>query len=84
MSVKLTQDAHHLASSTAALRGEKREVELKHKNNSPAVKIWQEPGGDWKVKIGSGQHAMPATDVEVALWLENLELRKQLQQKERA
>jgi hypothetical protein len=81
MSVKLTQDPHHLASSAAALRGEKREVELKHKMKAPPVKIWMEPGGQWMIKIGSGQHPLPATDIEVALWQDNQELRQQLKER---
>jgi hypothetical protein len=67
----LNQNDHHRQASAAAIRGEKASGPAKYQ--FPVMRdvrlVRDGPSGSWQVYIGKG-HPLPASPVEVALWVE--------------
>lgn len=61
----------HKENSRLAKRGQKPPAPPRKTNRWPAVRLEETPEG-WVVVFTDTKHTLPATDVEVSLWLQLL------------
>lgn len=70
-------EQRHIENSRLARRGLKPPAPP-HRARQVAVTLEQDEKGEWFVRLGKSKNLLPATDVEVALWLQIQELKTQL------